>query len=154
MRDASIEATLDFSARPWRDSSAMDSTSIELPGSQVAAVEVEGETVRIRFEPAYLVKSMTGSVERTRWWQNGALVFEDASLDDSGPLPALPARCDGGDVSENVYTYRDMVPVPLASRGRASCVLRVGGGAIRVDAGAVRLEMVGVPKYIEHLRPS
>ena len=131
----------------------MDSTSIELAGSKIAAVEVDGDTVRIEFEPAYLVKSMTGSVERTRWRQNGALVFEHAELEDSSALALLPAECTGGDVGENVYTYRDMVPVPLESRGRAYCALQVGDRTIRVQASGVRLEMDGVPKYIEHLRP-
>ena len=44
----------------------MDSTSIQLPGSTIAGVTIDGDTVRIRFEPAYLIKTMTGSVERTR----------------------------------------------------------------------------------------
>ena len=132
----------------------MDSTSIQLPGSEIAAVTVDGDRIRIRFEPAYLIKTMTGSVERTRWRQNGSLVFEGAELDQDQALPALPAACDGGDVGENVYTYRDMVPVPLESRGRAHCVLKVGDGVIRVEGTAVRLEMEDVPRYIEHLRPA
>ena len=131
----------------------MDSTSIELPGSRIAAVKVDGGTVRIEFEPAYLIKSMTGSLERTRWQQNGALVFEDAELDPDDELPVLPGDCSGGDVGENVYTYRDMVPVPLESRGRAHCALKVGDAMVRVSAGAVRLEMQDTAKYIEHLRP-
>ena len=98
---------------------------------------------------------MTGSVERTRWWQNGALVFEGAELDDEADLSMLPAACSGGDVGENIYTYRDMVPVPLESRGRAHCALKVGDNAvIRVEGTAVHLDMVDVPKYIEHLRPA
>lgn len=131
----------------------MDSTSIELPGSQIAAVVVDGEEVSIRFEPAYVIKTMTGSVERTRWWQNGALVFTDAELADDEPLPTLPARCDGGDIGENVYTYRDMIPIPLQSHGRAHCALKVGDATIRVTAAAVRLVMEDVPRYIEHIRP-
>jgi hypothetical protein len=131
----------------------MDSTSIELPGSRISAVDIDGETIRVVLEPAYLVKTMTGSVERTRWWQNGALVFEGARLDDGQPLPTLPADCDGGDVGENIYTYRDMVPVPLVSHGRAHCALKVGEAVIRVEATGVRLDLDGVPKYIEHLRP-
>jgi hypothetical protein len=132
----------------------VDSTSIELPGTRIAAVTVEGDTVRVEFEPAYLIKHMTGSIERTRWWQNGALVFDGAALDTESPLPALPADCTGGDVGENVYTYRDMVPVPLESRGRAHCALQIGdAGVIRINASGVRLEMTDVPKYIEHLRP-
>lgn len=120
----------------------------------IAAVEVDGDRVRVVFEPAYLVKSMTGSVERTRWWQNGALVFDGAQLDAETALPELPADCTGGDVGENVYTYRDMIPVPLQSRGRAHCALKVGDALIRVEATAVNLVMDGVPKYIEHLRPA
>lgn len=132
----------------------MDSTSIELSGSRIAAVEVDGDTVRIQFEPAYLIKSMTGSVERTRWRQNGALVFDGAELDAAEGLPGLPADCEGGDVGENVYTYRDMIPVPLHSRGRAHCALRVGGVVIRVTGEGVHLDMQDVPRYIEHLRPA
>jgi hypothetical protein len=131
----------------------MDSTSIELPGSRIVAVTVDGGSVRIRFEPAYLIKMMTGSPERTRWRQNGELVFEGAEVE--GDLPPLPAACAGGDVGENVYTYRDMVPVPLASRGHVRCDLRVadGGGRIRVTGRVVELRMEDVPKYLEHLRP-
>lgn len=132
----------------------MDSTSIQLPGSTIAGVTVDGDSVRVRFAPAYLIKTMTGSVERTRWRQDGALVFEGAQLDEAQAMPALPAECTGGDVGENVYTYRDMIPIPLDSRGRAHCLLRVGDGVIRVDGEAVRLEMEEVPRYIEHLRPA
>lgn len=132
----------------------MDSTSIDLAGSQIAAVEQDGDQVRIRFEPAYLIKIMTGSVERTRWHQNGALVFDGAKLDPV-TLPPLPVECTGGDVGENVYTYRDMVPVPLKSRGRAFCRLTIAGSEdpVSVEATGVELVMEGVPKYIEHIRP-
>jgi hypothetical protein len=131
----------------------MDSTSIELPGSQIAGVEIDGENIRVLFEPAYLVKTMTGSLERTRWWQNGALVFDGAELDPEVATPSFPAECSGGDVGENVYTYRDMIPVPLESRGRAHCLLRFTDGEIRVNGDGVRLELEGVAKYIAHVRP-
>jgi len=131
----------------------MDSSSIELPGSTITELRVDAEQVRIRFGPALIIKTMTGSVERTRWQQNGELVFAGAELEQEPP--ALPAVCVGGDVGENIYTYRDMLPVPLNSRGRASCALAVEGDdrKLRVRAEAVSLEMEGVPKYIEHLRP-
>lgn len=133
----------------------MDSTSIDLVGSSIRSVTREGDTVRVRFEPAYLVKTMTGSVERTRWWQNGELVFTQAKLDEQSPLPALPAACSGGDVGENVFTYRDMIPVPLESAGHAHCDLGVADSEqrIRVEGGSVKLELEDVAKYIEHIRP-
>ena len=74
----------------------MDSTNIDLPGSKIVSVSKDGDNVRVRFEPAYLIKIMTGSVERTRWWQNGDLVITNAEIEDE--LPTLPAGCAGGDV--------------------------------------------------------
>lgn len=131
----------------------MDSSSIELPGCKITSVMVEGETVRVRFEPAYITKTMTGSVERTRWWQHGELVFGGAELE--GELPTLPGECAGGDVGENIYTYRDMIPLPLESAGQAHCDLKLDGSEahIRVRAASVQMVMEDVPKYIEHIRP-
>ncbi|MEJ2308223.1 MAG: hypothetical protein P8Z31_05785 [Gammaproteobacteria bacterium] len=131
----------------------MDSSSIELAGSEIESVTVDGGTIRVNFSRAIIIKTMTGSVEKTRWWQKGALVFEGASVEDE--LPDMPAICAGGDVGENIYTYRDMIPLPLESRGQAHCDLRVEGADahIRIQAAAVRLAMEEVPKYIEHIRP-
>lgn len=131
----------------------MDSSSIELPGSKIASVTVDGETIRIRFEPAFIVKTMTGSAERTRWWQNGELVFEGAELE--AELPELPLECLGGDVGENIYTYRDMIPLPLESAGQVHCDLKLAGEthSIRVCGTALSVVMEATPRYIEHVRP-
>ncbi len=130
----------------------MDSSSIQLKGSEIDKIEVDGSTVSIGFSHAIIIKTMTGSVEKTKWWQAGSLVFEDV---ESSELPDLPLTCAGGDVGENVYTYRDMIPVPLQSRGRAHCDLYFENtdDHLVISAGAVRLEMQDVPKYIEHIRP-
>ena len=132
----------------------MDSTTIDLPGCEIEAIILEDDKLVIRFSRAYLVKTLSGSVERTRWWQAGSLIFDEAEVE--GVLPACPCVCDGGDVGENVYTYRDMIPVPLESKGRAHCALKLHGHAepLRAQAGGVRLVMEDRPHYIEHLRPA
>lgn len=129
----------------------MDSSTIELPGSNISGVTIDGETISIHFERVIIIKTMAGAFERTRWWQQGALVFEGAHLIDD--LPAFPALCSGGDVGENVYTYRNMIPVPLESRGVAHCDLKVEGSDLhlRIQAQAVHLDMTGTPQYIEHV---
>ena len=131
----------------------MDSSSIDLPGSEIESIRQEGGRVIVRFSRAYILKTMTGSAERTRWWQAGELVFEGGELLEAAPQ--CPCVCDGGDVGENVYTYRDMIPVPLKSRGRAHCDLRVRGGdaRLRVEAEGVELVMEDRPYYIEHIKP-
>jgi len=131
----------------------MDSSSIELPGSEIESIVLHDNTLHIRFSRAHIVKTMTGSRERTRWWQAGELVMEGAEL-ESG-VPQGPLTCDGGDIEDNVFTYRDMVPVPLDSRGRAGCELRFKetDDILKAVAKTVRLEMTATPKYIEHIRP-
>lgn len=129
----------------------MDSSVIELPGSDISGVTIDDETITVHFERVIVIKTITGAFERTRWWQQGNLVFEGAQLVDE--LPPFPAACSGGDVGENVYTYRDMIPIPLESRGTAHCDLKIEGSDqhLFIQAKAVHLEMIDVPKYIEHI---
>lgn len=131
----------------------MDSTSIELKGSEIEGIALEGDRLEIRFSRAYLIKTMTGSVERTRWWQAGSLIIEGAEVLErpaEGPLV-----CAGGDLEANIYVYRDMIPVPFEDRGAIRCDLGFEGTTLRLRATgtAARLAMRDVPKYIEHLRP-
>ncbi|MES9823803.1 MAG: hypothetical protein ABW127_05175 [Candidatus Thiodiazotropha endolucinida] len=132
----------------------MDSSSVDLPGSEVESIVFENGTLTIRFSRAIIIKTMSGSDERTRWWQAGALVYEGAELETD--IPVCPCICEGGDVGENVYTYRDMVPIPLNSQGRARCDLKFDKGDERLQAWAegVRLVMDDRPRYIEHIRNS
>ena len=136
----------------------MDSASIELPGSEITAIQCEEDgTIRIHFSRAIIIKTMTGSSECTRWWQAGDLVLEEAELEgDRAELPPGSLVCSGGDIEDNVFTYRDMIPLPLMSRGRVGYDLGFRGSAYRLQArgSAMRIEMVGVAKYLEHLRPT
>jgi len=78
----------------------MESSSIEFPGSEIGAVSHRDGYLCIYFSRAYIVKTMTGSYERTRWRQSGNLVMEDAEI-ESGPPPEGPLVCDGGDIDDN-----------------------------------------------------
>lgn len=131
----------------------MDSSSIELPGSEIESIDFNDGCLRVRFSRARIVKTMTGSQERTRWCQAGDLIIEGANVETG--LPDGPLVCDGGDIDENVFTYRDMIPIPLESRGRVGCALRFRGtdACLLATGEILRLAMVDVPKYIEHLRP-
>ncbi|MGD2118406.1 MAG: hypothetical protein PVG66_08615 [Chromatiales bacterium] len=131
----------------------MDSSSIQLNGSEIESISLDGNEAKVFFSRAIIIKTMTGSVEKTKWWQKGYLIFGDAEIETQPGN--LPLTCAGGDVGENVYTYRDMIPVPLDSRGRAHCNLYFQDSDERliIEATSVRLEMLDVPKYIEHIRP-
>lgn len=130
----------------------LDSISIDLIGSEISSIDLKDGCLRLRFSRAYLVKTMTGSKERTRWWQTGDLVIEGVEV--ASAIPSGPLVCGGGDIEENIYTYRDMIPIPLESRGHVRCALRFDGVAdVFVAQGSeIRLEMRDTPKYIEHVR--
>ena len=132
----------------------MEISSIELPGSEVESIGFEGEDLILRFSRAYIIKILSGTVERTKWWQAGDLVFEQAEVE--GDLPKCPAVCSGGDVGENVYTYRDMIQIPLQEEGHAHCDLGFVGTDVRLKVRAmrVRLRMQDRPRYIEHIKPN
>lgn len=131
----------------------MDSSQINLPGSEIGSIDLEHGTIRVNFTRVSILKSMTGSKERTRWWQAGALVIE--GVEGQPTLPRGSLVCAGGDIDENVYTYRNMIPVPFTSRGSIRCLLRFEGrdDPLIVSGRAIRLEMIDVPRYIEHVGP-
>nr|WP_296805069.1 hypothetical protein [Thiocapsa sp.] len=130
----------------------MDSMSIDLNGSEISSIHREDGRLTLHFSRAYLVKTMTGSSERTRWHQAGDLVID--GVEEASTIPSGPLVCRGGDIEENIFTYRDMVPVPLESRGHVRCALMFEGVAnpFVAQGTAIRLEMHDTPKYIEHLR--
>jgi hypothetical protein len=130
----------------------LDSIQIHLPGSEIESISVASGTLRIDFSRALLVKSMTGSKERTRWWQAGSLILEGVEVPP--PAQAGPLTCVGGDIDDNVYTYRDMVPIPFTSRGHIRFRIRFEGVAEPLDVAgtSARLDLLDVAKYIEHIR--
>lgn len=132
----------------------MEISSIELPGSEVESISIQGDDLILTFSRAYIIKTISGSEERTKWWQAGDLVFEQAEVE--GDLPECPAICAGGDVGENIYTYRDMVQIPLQEEGQAHCNLGFAGTdqRLQVRAARVRMRMQDRPRYIEHIRPN
>ena len=105
----------------------MDTASIELPGTEIGSITLTDGTLRLHFPRARIIKTMTGSTERTLWWQAGELVIDGAQL--LGPLPATPIVCAGGDIDANLYTYRDMIPLPLSTPGRVGCDLKLSDGS-------------------------
>lgn len=130
----------------------MDSSSIQLADSEISSVEHTPGRLCIHFSRAVIIKTMTGSAEKTLWFQAGDLLLDDPDIE--GDLPAGPLHCAGGDIDDNVYTYRDMIPLPLESRGAIRVALKMQGGAPSIIAAGtgIRLEMHDTPKYQRHIR--
>ncbi|MGD2020586.1 MAG: hypothetical protein PVJ30_01950 [Thiohalocapsa sp.] len=130
----------------------MDSSSIQLADSEIDAIEQSDAHLRIHFSRAVIIKTMTGSAEKTLWWQTGNLILEAPEIE--GDIPDVPLTCTGGDIDDNIYTYRDMIPLPLASRGVIRVELQFEGHqpALVASGSAILLDMHDVPKYQRHIR--
>lgn len=131
----------------------MDSSSVDLSGSEVESIQQNGDRIIVRFSCAYIIKTIAGSVERTRWRQAGELIFEAVELEST--LPTCPCVCTGGDVGHDIYTYRDMLPLPFESPGPSHCNLRFDDGAkqLVLHGGRVVLKLEDRARYVEHIRP-
>ena len=135
----------------------MDASSIQIAGTELAGATWAAGQVRVQLARALIVKTMTGSVEQTLWWQAGALVI--GGVEEEPPAEGLDqlqgAICERGDIDDNEYTYRNMIPIPLRSRGRIGLELHLRDGRqpLRVRGATIELKLRDTPKYIEHVRP-
>ena len=127
-------------------------TELSLPQAQIARIERDGNTVRIHIREFFSYMSLSGSSERTQWRQAGTLVLDEAEIEDG--LPDGPLVLAGGDVHDNTYIYRDLVPLPLDASGHVGCTLRVQGRdePLILWGAHLRLETVGERRYVAHVR--
>ncbi len=127
-------------------------TELSLPEAQVERVELEGDTLRIHMREFFSFVSISGSAEQTQWRQAGVLVIEAAEIENE--LPQGPFVLTGGDIQANTYTYRDRVPLPLDSRGRVGCTLKIEGNEIPLSASGTHLQLqtLGERRYVAHVK--
>jgi hypothetical protein len=133
----------------------MGGSVIKLQGSQLEALDIDGETVNVRFAPALVIKSegVPGVDASTLWTQAAALVFKDAEIE--GDSPPFPATLSGGKITVNRLSYVDMIPIPLDSAGliRLRLTLVEAQREIVIVGNSVSLQLSGHGKYVEHLPP-
>jgi len=130
-----------------------DTTQIlQLPGAELASIEQTGDTFTLRFSRLHLVQEMEGAFEDSLWTQAVNLIIRDATLE--GALPDCPCVIKGGDLTDNIYTYRNHAPLPLKWRGEVQCKLIVEGtnAAFTLHGAGMELEQLDHPRYIKHIK--
>jgi hypothetical protein len=130
----------------------MDTTSsLQLPGARLERIEREVDTLTLHFSQVHLVQVMEDAFQDSLWKQAGKLVIRNVEID--GELPACPCEIQGGDMTNNIYTYRDHAPLPIDWNGSVGCKFTVAGsGAVfSADGTAMQMEMIDHPRYIRHV---
>ena len=130
----------------------MDTTSsLQLPGARLERIEQDDDTVTLHFSLIHLVQVMEGAFQDSLWKQACTLVIRNVEID--GELPQCPCEIQGGDMTDNIYTYRDHAPLPIDWNGSVGCKFTVAGSnaTFSIDGTAMKMEMLDHPRYIRHI---
>ena len=124
---------------------------LQLPGARLESIDRQGNSVTLHFSQVQLVQEMEGAIQDSLWTQAVKLSIGEVEL--TGELPGCPCEIAGGDLVNNIYTYRNHAPLPIDWRGEVRCVLTVAGGdaGITFDGTSMQLEQIGHPRYIKHI---
>ena len=126
--------------------------TLQIPGAQLESIEQAGHEITLHFSQVQLVQEMEGAIEDSLWTQAVNLVIKDIEIE--GELPACPCIIKGGDLVDNIFTYRDHAPLPINWRGEVSCMLTVedSGATFSIDGESMQLEQIDHPRYIRHMK--
>jgi hypothetical protein len=128
------------------------SNTLQLPGAQLDAIDQADDEITLHFSLVHLVQEMEGAFEDSLWTQAVRLTVRGCSLE--GELPACPCEIKGGDLTDNIYTYRDHAPLPINWRGEVRCKLVCAetGAEFSIEGSSMQLEQIDHPRYIRHVR--
>jgi len=128
------------------------SYTLQIPEARLESIERTNDAITLRFSQVRLVQVMENAFEDSLWTQAVNLTIGDYSL--AGELPVCPCEISGGDITNNIYTYRDHAPLPINWRGDVRCALKVAGSdtAFSISGTTMQLEQLETPRYIRHIR--
>lgn len=128
------------------------SNTLQLPGAQLESIDRGDDEITLHFSQVHLVQEMEGAFEDSLWTQAIRLRIRGISL--AGELPECPCELQGGDLTDNIYTYRDHAPLPIDWRGEVRCKLLVAGSgaACSIEGSSMQVEQIDHPRYIRHIK--
>ena len=130
-----------------------DTTNVlQIPGAQLESIEQTDNDITLHFSQVQLVQEMEGATEDSLWTQAVKLVISGIEIE--GELPVCPCTIKGGDMIDNIFTYRDHAPLPINWLGEVRCALIVAGteASFSIDGESMQLERIGNPRYIKHVK--
>jgi hypothetical protein len=124
---------------------------LQLPGAQLESIVQGDDTITLHFSQVHLVQEMEGAVDDSLWTQAVNLII--SGIEITGELPDCPCELKGGDMTDNIYTYRDHAPLPMNWRGEVRCKLTAAGSTapFTIDGESMQLEQIDFPCYVKHI---
>lgn len=127
---------------------------LQIPDARLESIEQDDSGITLHFSQVHLVQEMEGAFEDSLWTQAVRLTVKEPVLE--GELPACPCEISGGDLTDNIYTYRDHAPLPIQWRGEVRASFTVAGddGTFSIDGTSMQVEQLDHPRYIRHIKKS
>jgi hypothetical protein len=129
------------------------SYTLQLPDALLESIDRDADAITLHFSEVQLVQEMENAFDDSLWTQAINLTIGgDCSLD--GELPACPCEISGGDIVNNIYTYRDHAPLPINWRGDVRCTLKIAGSdaVFSISGNTMQLEQLETPRYLRHIK--
>ena len=125
---------------------------LQLPGAQLANIDQGEDEITLHFSQVQLVQEMENAIEDSLWTQAIDLTIKGIELE--GELPACPCEITGGDLIDNIFTYRDHAPLPINWQGEVSCKLIVAGDGtcFTISGASLNVSQIDNPRYIKHVK--
>ena len=125
---------------------------LQIPGAKLESIDQGDNEITLHFSEVHLIQEMEGTIEDSLWTQAIDLTIKDAVIE--GDLPECPCEITGGDMTDNIYTYRDHAPLPINWHGEVTCTFKLEntGTGFSINGEAMQLEQLGNPHYIKHVK--
>lgn len=125
---------------------------LQLRGAQLASIDQDEDEITLHFSQVQLLQEMENAIEDSLWTQ--ALDLTLKGIEVEGELPACPCELTGGDLTDNIFTYRDHAPLPISWRGAVACKLTVAGNdtGFTISGDSLTVKPIAHPRYIRHVK--
>jgi len=122
----------------------------ELAGSRIVSIKREGDDLVLQLEPFFLLKSLAGSIDQTRWQQQGKLLIRNATISGKADPTGI---ISSGQLTHNAFVFRDEVPMPVSVQGKVSLRLNLDNeeDELVIDCDQLELQPQGLEKYVAHI---
>ena len=126
--------------------------TFQLTDAQLESVTQQDDSITLNFSKIHLIQEMEGAIEDSFWTQ--AVTLKINGTETIGDLPDCPCELKGGDMTNNIYTYRNHAPLPINWDGDVSIKLIIKDidTPCTIIGTAMQLEQIGHPVYIKHMK--
>ena len=125
---------------------------LQIAGAQLESIDRDEDEITLHFSRVELIQEMENAIEDSLWTQAVDLTVKDITVD--GDLPEAACEIKKGELTDNIYTYRDSAPLPIDWHGDVNCTFVVAGTdrEFSIDGTAMQLEQLAHPRYIKHMK--